>query len=458
MGGWQPVTISAAPVVRAWEEFAAGRDVVRGVRPEILASWARCRDQYDVDPGLRTAPGAPEHVEQSLEHEVILTELGGLAALAGQEVERCGGLVAVADGGGRVLASHGDPEAQRRAAESNLAPRSAWAEETTGTNGVGTALETAGPVTVTGAEHWCEGFHGWACAGIAVRDAVTGSPIGTLDVSRWGEPLSDHVTGWLERAVSGVEAELHERAAADGERLVAEFAEHRSRTRHPLLGLDLGARVVVSTESAADLLGLPRSTPAVKPRDRRAPDIPSLSTVVQWAIGRARDAPAWTGSALLEPTPGADPTPVTLRPLRADDRLVGFTCEFGTEDGEPHTPRGGRRPFPAPDRVIGVRNDRLVVLMPGEIRYAEADRNTVWLSTDRGRIQAAMRGLDHVDRALAPYGFCRVHRRFLVNMRRVAELERGGKGELLLITDPRAPEFIPVARRHVAQVRRLLGV
>ncbi|MEB3365914.1 DNA-binding protein [Saccharopolyspora mangrovi] len=452
------MTISSGALAQAWEDFAAGRDVVRGVRPEILASWTRCRDQYDVDPGLRTAPGAPEHVEHCLEQEVILAELGGLAAVAGREVERSGGVVAVADGGGRILACYGDPEAQRRADASNLAPRSAWAEDTTGTNGLGTALEAAGPVTVTGAEHWCAGFHEWACAGVAVRDVVTGSPIGMLDVSRWGEPLSGQVTGWLERAAAGVEAELHRRAVTDARRLVSGFAEQAPRTRNPLLGVDLGGRAVIGNDEAADLLGLPRRTPMISPGERRSPDIPELSSVVRWAAGRAAGAPGWTGSALLAVSLGEAPTPVTLRPLRADARLVGFTCVFGVEDGEPHVPRGGHGLNSAPDRIIGVRNDRLVVLLPAEIRYAEADRNTVWLSTDRGRIQASMRGLDHVDQALAPYGFCRVHRRFLVNMRRVAELERGGKGELLLITDPRAPEFIPVSRRHVAQVRRLLGV
>ncbi|MDI2030006.1 LytTR family transcriptional regulator DNA-binding domain-containing protein [Saccharopolyspora sp. TS4A08] len=450
------MTISAEPVARAREDFAAGRDVAAGVRPEILASWSRCRDRYDVDPALRIAPAAPEHADHCLEQEVVLAELGGLAAIAGQEMESSGGLIAVADGSGRVLASYGDPEAQRRAEASNLAPRATWAEDTTGTNGLGTALETTGAVTVTGAEHWCEGFHDWACAGIAVRDVVTGAPIGMLDISRWGEPLSDRTTGWLERAARGVEAELHQRAVADGRRLVAAFAEQQPRTRNPLLGVDVGGRAVIGNDAAADLLGLPGSTPMIAPGDRREPDAAELSTVVAWAAGRASGAPDWTGSALLT-TPSGE-RPITLRPLHVEDRLVGFTCEFGVADGEPHTPRGDHVPSPAPDRIIGLRNERLVVLMPAEVRYAEADRNTVWLSTDRGRIQAAMRGLDHVDEVLTPHGFCRVHRRFLVNMRRVAELERGGRGELLLITDPRAPEFIPVARRHVAQVRRILGV
>lgn len=76
-----------------------------------------------------------------------------IAALAGQWLEGEDGIVAVADGCGRVLASWGDRAARERAEETNLAPWSVWAENTTGTNGMGTALDTRGAVTMTGPEH-----------------------------------------------------------------------------------------------------------------------------------------------------------------------------------------------------------------------------------------------------------------------------------------------------------------
>lgn len=79
-----------------------------------------------------------------------------------------------------------------------------------------------------------------------------------------------------------------------------------------------------------------------------------------------------------------------------------------------------------------MRNDRLVLLAPPEIRYAEADGNTVWMATERGRIQAATRDLENVERSLRPYGFRRVHRRF--------------------------HELVPVSRRHAPELRRMLGV
>ena len=69
----------------AWERFVGGDDHVRGVRPEVVISWHRCREKYRVDPHLTEAPAAPAEVDHSLEHDVIFTELGGLAMSAARE-------------------------------------------------------------------------------------------------------------------------------------------------------------------------------------------------------------------------------------------------------------------------------------------------------------------------------------------------------------------------------------
>lgn len=452
------VALEDRTVARAWESFATGDTSVVGVRPEILASWYRCRFQYQVDPNLTLAPGAGDHNEHRFDHDVLFAKLGGLAAVAGQEVELDGGVVAVTDGVGRVLASYGDPTARKRAGESNLAPWSAWAERSTGTNGMGTALEVPGPVTVTGREHWCAGFHKWACAGIAIRDVVTGSPIATVNVSRWRKPLSSKVSDWLKKTADGVESEIRSRAIAEGNCVVDRFSEAVTKASGPFLGLDLGGKVIVANDAAISLLGIPQDTAMVEPSGRWSLDIPELSDVVRWATRKSLGYRRWRGFARLAVHPIDNSMPVRLQPLFEDNHLIGLFCEFGAQEGEPYEKAVDSGSPAVPQRVIGVRNDRLILLAPSEIRYAEADRNTVWLSTDRGRIQAATRGLDNVDQALAPHGFYRVHRRFLVNLRRVVELERGIKGELLLVTDPRVPEFVPVSRRHAPMIRRALGV
>ena len=118
----------------AWERFAAGAETVKGVRPEILMSWYRCREEYQVDPSLARAPAAAEASAHSMKHDAMFAEIGGLAALAAREVDGLDGVVTVADGEGRVLASWGSERGMDLAADANLAPWSAWSEWACGTS------------------------------------------------------------------------------------------------------------------------------------------------------------------------------------------------------------------------------------------------------------------------------------------------------------------------------------
>lgn len=454
-------TSSAREVARAWESFAAGEDIEAGVRPEILASWYRCRDQYEVDRKLDVAPVARGDV-QRIDNGVIFTALGGLGALAGQAVERDDAVVTVTDGDGRVLGAWGDPTAQRRAELHNLAPWSSWSEECTGTNGMGTSLEVSGPVTVTGPEHWCEAFHQWACAGISIRDVVTGSPVASINISRWNASLSESVPSWLTKAVACIEQEIYRRAVYEADKVVSEFSKKCARVSGPFMAMDRGGNVIAANEAAIKLLGLTDEpsivAAAIEPAERWTPDISGLPDVVRWAMDQAQGTEQWSGYACLPVSPGEDATPLTMRPVVDSNHVMGMLCILGVQEGEPYESNSETAVSPLPRRIIGMRNDRLVLLAPSEIRYAEADRNIVWLITERGRIQAATRGLDNVEQLLTSYGFRRVHRRFLVNLRRVAELERGIKGELFLIMDPRSREVVPVSRRHAPELRRMLGV
>jgi|SRR5215469_13373571 len=118
----------------------------------------------------------------------------------------------------------------------------------------------------------------------------------------------------------------------------------------------------------------------------------------------------------------------------------------------------GHRPVPGrgPAGLHRAPGDRRAARL--RVRFAEADRNNVWLVTDRGRLLAATRGLDRLEQELTDKGFVRVHRRFLVNLGRVREIEPGFKGTLFPATDTRSHETVPVARRHIPYVRQALGL
>ena len=318
----------------AWERFAAGDDAVEGVRPEILSSWLRCRDDFGVDPGReRALPAADADPTLPPADSVVAAELGAAAMRVAPELADIGGVVVVADGRGRMLASWGDERTAGRGREQNLDPLFSWAEPSTGTTAVGTAL-AAGPVAVRRFEHWCTAFQDWSCAAAAVRDRA-GRPVGVLGISIWDRPLPERAGTWLLDATAGVERRL-----------------------------------------------------AARPAGRPAPE-------------------------------------------------------------------QGVRPRPA--RLVGTRAGRTVIVPTASVRVAAVEDGLVWLDTDEGRLRAAARGLDELERRLAPDGFLRVSRTALVNLDRVRELVPAFGGAVWVVLDGLdAP--VAVSRRRVAALREAFGI
>jgi hypothetical protein len=228
--------------------------------------------------------------------------------------------------------------------------------------------------------------------------------------------------------------------------------------------VDPAGNVVLANSEAAVLLGTPADIPAYAPTHRWTPQVPDLRQLTRRVTERARQDPRWSGSTRVHvPFLGA-PIPVAARPVFDGTQVIGALLVFGSPDG----PDGGPSlaepepdsacPRALPNRVVALRDDRWVLLDPREIRFAEADHGNVWLRSDQGRLLSAIRGLDRLEQELADKGFIRAHRRFLVNLGRVREIEQGFKGTLLLTTDTRAHETVPVARRHVASIRQALGL
>jgi hypothetical protein len=448
-------------VTAARERFLAGDDRVRGVRPEVATSWYRCREQYHVDPSLTVAPPASAQDESSpehtLEHEIVFAQLGGAAASIGSEVESVGGVITVTDAAGRILTVQGDKETLQRARDSNMAPWSCWSEWATGTNGMGTALEAPGPVLISGPEHWCAGFDEWVCAGVAVRDAVTHDAVAVLDVSTWRAHLPPEAAGWLSRAVGTARAGLRQRAHDSGAELAAAFAQTRARSGQALAALDASGKVVIADEGASLFLGVPARVPALDPAVRWKPGL-NLEGIARHAVKQARLDHGWVGSTQIVAELSSEPCRITLRPVFLADQPIGTLALFGSEHGDSIE---HERPEPVPtrpSRVVGMSGDRMVLLRRPEVLYAEADGNAVWLVTEEGRLQAAVRGIDKLEEELAGGEFLRVHRRFLVNLSSVRAVDRGERGELSLIIEGAARDAVPVSRRNVPAVRRALGL
>ncbi|MGW3507472.1 LytTR family transcriptional regulator DNA-binding domain-containing protein [Streptomyces sp. NPDC000994] len=457
----EPVSanLGGGTVLAAWERFVRGEDHVPDVRPLVAISWHRCREQYRVDPHLTRAPVAVAEPDHTSEHDVVFAELGFRAASVAHEVGGLGGVVTVTDATGRILAEWGDQATLARAGESNLAPWFCWSECAVGTNSMGTALETHGPVPIRGAEHWCQAFHDWVCAGVAVRDVVTKDPLAVMSICCWRSPLPASASGWLANAVTLTQYPLKRRARDSGAELVAACTQARAHSGAALAAVDTAGKVVIADAMASVLLGVPACTPAVDPTLRWKPGLPELIAAARYATGQAADNPDWVGSTQIFAHLADEPTSIGIHPVFSSGRLIGHLVSFGASDGA-QVPQveAPAHPRVLPRRLVAVRDNRLVLLRLPEVSFAESRGNDVWLSTDQGRLRAASVSLDKLDGELADAGFLRVHRRYVVNLGRIREIERGLKGELSLVMDGRTKEMVPVSRRNAPAVRRALDL
>jgi hypothetical protein len=450
-----------AAVYQAWERFARGEDDLRGVRPEIAISWHRCRDQHRVDPSLTEAPAAVAEVGHALEHDVVFAELGFRAASLAHEVSTLGGVVTITDGTGRVLAQWGDQATRAVAAEANLARWFCWSEGATGTNGMGTALMSYAPVLIRGAEHWCQAFHDWTCAGVAVRDVVTREPVAVLNISCWRGELPGAVGSWLGNVATMTQRILRQRAKDDGVELMAAFnhAKSISSASAALAAVDPAGRVVLADDTAGVLLGIPGSTPAPDPAVRWKPELPEFIRAAKYAAEQAARNPGWAGSTQILTRLANEPTSISFRPVFLTGHLVGTVVSFGVSDGDPLPRAADDGPLRTqPHRMVATRENRMVLLRLPEVAFAQSDGNDVWLSTDQGLLRSASPGLDRLEAELTDAGFLRVHRQYVVNLSRIREVERRHKGELFLVMDDQEQTMVPVSRRNAPTVRRALEI
>src|SRR5215831_11246520 len=218
MGGGGDMARASVPMHTAKDLLAEARDRFLAaepvdpsdVRKPILASWWRSR-QWNV---------AADHIDLSYRHDPDVK--GTLARVAdpvlrhlheqldGQPIS-----IILTDADGVVLSRlTADRDLERRLDGVMLAPGFSYAEDRVGTNGIGTALESGGPAHVFGHEHYAERLEGMACAGVPVRDPVSGKTLGVIDLTCWrrdADPLllslvqatADQVSQALATASSG---------------------------------------------------------------------------------------------------------------------------------------------------------------------------------------------------------------------------------------------------------------
>jgi transcriptional regulator of acetoin/glycerol metabolism len=353
----------ASTGLHAGDRLAAARDRFLAfepvdktlVREPILASWGRSREwnvapdrldlSYlrapDLDSALARAAGPVlRHLHTQLDGQpisIVLTDAGGIV----------------------LFRFTGDSDLERHLDSIMLAPGFSYNEAVVGTNGIGTALEAGGPAHVFGHEHYAEKLEGMACAGVPVRDPLSGRTAGVVDLTCWRRDADPLMISLVQTTADQINQAL---AAASSGRDLRLLQEYQRVCRHTGgIVLAIGPDLVMLNDNARQALTpgdqaalISHATEALgrrEPATALTVDLPS-GAVARVFLRAVADEPAGDGVAHVKlgapvPVVAAVPAPRTSMSLpglvgsgaawRRACRAVEAACERGewlTLEGE----------------------------------------------------------------------------------------------------------------------------
>jgi DNA-binding LytR/AlgR family response regulator len=120
--------------------------------------------------------------------------------------------------------------------------------------------------------------------------------------------------------------------------------------------------------------------------------------------------------------------------------------------------RGRRRPKETTEAIADLvpvdgRGGKIRLLSRSSVLYVQARADYVRIVADSGRFLVRGR-IASFEESWKPFGFIRVHRGYLVNMRRVIELRPDPNGTGVAVLDDGGE--VPVSRRKRVELRRTL--
>jgi DNA-binding LytR/AlgR family response regulator len=151
------------------------------------------------------------------------------------------------------------------------------------------------------------------------------------------------------------------------------------------------------------------------------------------------------------------PKPVSRRRLEEALERVSTAVEAGAvEPANGQLRQSASAPVETEMIAVAVVRTGATRLVPrSEILYVQSNGDFVRIVTEDGR-HLLRATLGDIERRWEPFGFVRVHRQYVANLTRAVELrpQFGGTAELVFADGQK----VPIARRHVPELGRRLGV
>lgn len=195
------------PTRPAWEHFISEHEIKPEVPALIAHSWKRCWPRLDPRQRVSLTRLADQHF---LSVQVTNFDLVSVARPIMEDIyqfiERSDSAVLLSNRAGYILDMLGDERMLETLGGHGIVPGAVLAEGQMGTNSCAMALVERMPVQVTGAEHFCQQFHGLAEAAAPVFD-LGGNPLGALAVFTLPREAHAHSLGLVVSAARALEAQ-----------------------------------------------------------------------------------------------------------------------------------------------------------------------------------------------------------------------------------------------------------
>lgn len=227
-------------------------------RSRLAASWTRSMQTHHLDPSRRQRPDrltARHLADLRAQQEALLRAAAHSLDHLTQAVRHAGCVVLLADHKGRIL----DHRCQRVDADvfdaAGLVSGGDWSEAAEGTNGIGTCLSEARPITIHRDEHFSARNIAMTCLSAPIHGAQ-GDLLAVVDVSSAREDQSPVANGLLgalvEQTAQQIELALFQRAYPEARMVLADPQCLRSG----FLAVDADDIVLGATHGARRSFGL----------------------------------------------------------------------------------------------------------------------------------------------------------------------------------------------------------
>ncbi|OHC65783.1 MAG: sigma-54-dependent Fis family transcriptional regulator [Rhodocyclales bacterium GWA2_65_19] len=226
--------------------------------PLILDSWQRCRDfgldqgdrpDYDPIPGKQLA-------ERREQNSLLVCHARPVMESLYDQIANTESMIVLTDANGLILHSLGDDDFLERAHKVALCPGVSWAENSKGTNAVGTAIANLAATIVHGDEHYLAANQILTCSAVPISNPL-GELIGVLDITGDRRSYQRHTIALARMSCQLIENQMFRAAFADA--LLIEFhsrPEFIGTLCEGIIAAAPDGRLLAANKSALAQLGL----------------------------------------------------------------------------------------------------------------------------------------------------------------------------------------------------------